>query len=326
MSAMPPILYLSRADVEGLGLGMSEIIGVVEEAFVEKGRGNVEMPPKPGIHPRPDAFIHAMPAYVRSQEAAGMKWISGYPANMGRGLPYISGLMLLNDADTGFPTAVMDATWLTAMRTGAATAVAARHLARRDASTAAILGLGVQGRTNLEALNVVQPGLRRVYAYDVREAAAARFAEEARARHGLEVEICATPEAAVRPAELIVTAGPILRDPSPAIGADWLAPGSFTCALDFDSYVRPDALRAADAFVTDDVGQLRYYKEDGYFRDIPENPVDLGDVVAGKHPGRRGDAERTIAVNLGIALEDVATGQLIYRRARERGVGSWLEA
>ena len=104
---------------------MAEVVEVVEEAFQDKGHGNVEMPPKPGIHTRPDAFIHAMPAYIKSSEAAGMKWISGYPQNSERGLPYISGLMILNDPATGFPISVMDATWLTAMRTGAATAVAA---------------------------------------------------------------------------------------------------------------------------------------------------------------------------------------------------------
>ena len=124
------VLYLSREAVEKLDLKMAEIVNVVEAAFKDKGQGKVEMPPKPGIHTRPDAFIHAMPAFLKSSEAAGMKWISGYPQNMERGMPYISGLMILNDPETGFPISVMDATWLTAMRTGAATAVAAKYLAR----------------------------------------------------------------------------------------------------------------------------------------------------------------------------------------------------
>jgi len=117
------IRYLSREAVEMLGAEMAEIVGVIEAAV--KGNGNVEMPAKPGIHPRKDAFIHAMPAYIRSSEAVGMKWISGYPQKTEGGLPYISGLMILNDPDTGFPIPVMDAAWVTAMRTGAATAVAA---------------------------------------------------------------------------------------------------------------------------------------------------------------------------------------------------------
>ena len=121
----PNLLYLSREDVEAVDLSMADIIAALEEMFREKGQGKVEMPPKPGIHTRPDAFIHAMPAYIPSLEAAGMKWVSGYPGNQARGLPYITGLLVLNDPLTGIPLAVMDATWITAMRTGAAAQVAA---------------------------------------------------------------------------------------------------------------------------------------------------------------------------------------------------------
>ena len=122
------ILYLSREDVEATRLTMLEIIQALESMFLEKGHGRVEMPPKPGIHPRPDAFIHAMPAYIPSLAAAGLKWVSGYPGNQSKGLPYITGLLILNDPDTGVPLAVMDCTWITAQRTGAATAVAAAEL------------------------------------------------------------------------------------------------------------------------------------------------------------------------------------------------------
>ena len=110
------ILYLSRRDVEAIQLPMQEIIDALDEMFKEKGRGKVEMPPKPGIHTQPDAFIHAMPAYIPSLQAAGVKWVSGYPANQAKGLPYITGLLILNDPETGVPLAVMDCTWITAKR------------------------------------------------------------------------------------------------------------------------------------------------------------------------------------------------------------------
>jgi ornithine cyclodeaminase/alanine dehydrogenase-like protein (mu-crystallin family) len=132
-------LYLSRADVESIGMPMTEIIDLLEKAFREKGKGRVEMPPKPGIHTMPDAFIHAMPAYVPSMRSAGIKWVSGYPGNFQRGLPYISGLIVLNDVETGIPYAVMDCTWITAMRTGAASALSAKYLARPDSETIGIL-------------------------------------------------------------------------------------------------------------------------------------------------------------------------------------------
>ena len=155
------ILYLSRKEVAETGLTMAEVIEAVEQAFREKGEGKVEMPPKPGVHSRPDSFIHAMPAYIAATGALGIKWVAGYPENSKRGLPYISGLVVLNDPDTGLPQAVMDCVWITAMRTGAATTVAARYLAREDSKYLGVLGAGVQGFSNLEALKVLFPEARR---------------------------------------------------------------------------------------------------------------------------------------------------------------------
>jgi ornithine cyclodeaminase/alanine dehydrogenase-like protein (mu-crystallin family) len=279
------------------------------------------MPPKPGIHTRPDAFIHAMPAYNKSRDAAGMKWISGYPLNTQRGLPYISGLMILNDPDTGLPLAVMDATWITAMRTGAATAVAARYLARPESKTVAILGCGVQGRTNLQALQVVLKGLDNVRAYDINEEAANRFKKECFISRKIECTVCRCPEEAVRPADVVVTAGPLLRAPSPVIVPDWLKRGVFVCALDFDSYVTAAAFHAADLFCTDDLSQLRYYQKAGYLSNIPAEPVDLADIATGSAEGRKSASERVVSVNLGLAVEDLLTAHLIYRQALARETG-----
>jgi len=133
------LLYLSRADVEAVALDMPAMIGLLETAFREKGEGRVEMPPKPGIHTQPDAFIHAMPAHIPGLHAAGIKWVSGYPGNQAKGLPYITGLLILNDEVTGLPYSVMDCTWITAYRTCAATAVSAKYLARPESETAGIL-------------------------------------------------------------------------------------------------------------------------------------------------------------------------------------------
>lgn len=317
------VLYLSRADVERVALPMSTILAALEEMFREKGEGRVEMPPKPGIHPRPDAFLHAMPAYIPALGAAGMKWVAGYPENPARGLPYITGLLILNDPETGVPLAVMDCTWITAMRTGAATAVAAKHLARPESATVGILACGVQGRSNLEALAELFP-LRRVRAYDVRREVATRFAEEAGTRFGLAVEVVDTPRAAVEGLDLVVTSGPIRRHPTPAIEAGWLAPGAFASAVDFDSYFQGSALREADRIVTDDLAQMEYYRTVGYFAETPPADSELGEIVCGRKPGRRDADERVICLNLGIALDDMATAIRIYQRARELGIGREL--
>ncbi|MEE8572298.1 MAG: ornithine cyclodeaminase family protein [Gemmatimonadota bacterium] len=317
------MLYLTRDDVESVGVTMREIVTALGHMFVEKGKGNAEMPPKPGIHPRQDAFIHAMPGYLPGIRAAGMKWVSGYPENRERGLPYISGLIVLNDPDTGIPLAVMDATWVTAVRTGAATAVAARYLARPDSTTVGIIACGVQGRTNLEALTCVFE-ITHVRAFDTNREAAQRFAREMHRDLALDVTVVDTPKQAVRDSDLVVTSGPILKDPSPTIAAGWLAPGAFACPVDFDSYWQGAALREADKLATDDRGQLEYYRSTGYFQSTPTPYADLGEIATGSMPGRETEHERIICINLGLALEDMATARLIYDRAREKGIGREL--
>ena len=323
MASTGELLYLARSDIKRIGLSMAHVVDAVEDSLVQKGSGNTEMPPKPGIHTRPGAFIHAMPAYIRTTGAAGMKWIGGYPGNTARGLPYITGLMILNDPESGIPLAVMDATWITAVRTGAATAVAARHLARPASRTAAILGCGVQGRSNLEALAVVLPELRDVRVYDVRLEAAHTFARECVEHHELSCTVCASARQAVRTADVVVTAGPMPSPPAPVIEPDWLPDGVFTCVLDFDAYVTPAAFHAADLLVTDDVAQLDYYRSVGYFQGLPDGFSELANVVRGRG-GRTQDDQRIISVNLGLGVEDVATAQLIYTSALDQGVGTSL--
>ena len=317
------LLYLSRADVEKVGLDMPAIIRLLEEAFREKGRGKVEMPPKPGIHTMPDAFIHAMPAFIPSLKSAGIKWVSGYPENQKRGLPYISGLLILNDTGTGIPYAVMDCTWITAYRTGAASALAARYLARPDSETAGILASGVQGRTNLEALACLFP-LKRVFAYDILPEARKKYVAEMRARFDFEVVEVAAPKQAVIESDLVVTSGPILKHPLPTIEENWLKPGAFGSAVDYDSYWTGAALAQMDRISTDDLAQFRYVQSIGYFQQTPDPYADLGEIVAGLKPGRQSDRERTLAINLGLAMDDMAVAPEIYRRACAAGIGTWL--
>ncbi|MCC7360573.1 MAG: hypothetical protein IT317_13925 [Anaerolineales bacterium] len=316
-------LYLSRRDVEALALPMADIIAALDAMFVEKGRGQVEMPPKPGIHTRPDAFIHAMPAYIPSLSAAGMKWVAGYPANQQKGLPYISGLLILNDPETGYPLAVMDCTWITAQRTGAATAVAAKYLARPDSRTVGILACGVQGRSNLEALACLFP-LERVVCFDIHRDAAERYAAEMGARLNLPITVVGDVRSAVAGLDLVVTSGPILKHPQPAIEPGWFTPGAFASLVDFDSYWHGAALAEADRLATDDHAQFRFYRQAGYFQTTPDPYADLGELAAGLKPGRQSAAERTIAINLGLALDDMATAIRLYRRAEQLGVGTRL--
>jgi len=318
------LLYLSQADVAAVGLTMTTIIDALDLAFREKGEGRVEMPPKPGIHPGGgDNFIHAMPAYIPALKSAGVKWVSGFPENFKRGLPYITGLLIYNDVETGLPLAVMDCVWITAKRTGAATAVAAKYLARPDSSVVGVLGCGVQGRSNVEALDVLLP-LQRVMAYDVDATAARRYADEIGERLGLEAIVVETPQQAVTGCDVVVTAGPILKRPHGTILPGWLDEGAFASLVDFDSYWQPAAMKQVDRFCTDDTPQLRHYQQVGYLQDIPPVHADLGELAAGKKPGRQNPQERTMTANLGLAMDDMVVAPLLYKQAVEKGIGTWL--
>ena len=318
------LLYLSKSAVEAVGLTMAEIVESLEVAFRAKGEGRTEMPPKPGVHPGGgDNFLHAMPAYIPDLKSAGIKWVSGFPENYKKGLPYIAGLLILNDVETGIPLSVMDCVWITARRTGAATALSARYLARPESSTVGVLGCGVQGRSNVEALKVLFP-LKKVRAYDLNAETVQRYAAEISADLDLEVIPAATPREAVAGCDIVVTAGPILKKPHATIKADWLDEGAFASLVDFDSYWHPNAMAQAAKFCTDDTPQLRQYQQMGYFKQIPEIYADLGELVSGQKPGRQTPAERTMTANLGLAIDDMAVAPLLYRRAKERGIGTWL--
>jgi len=316
------ILYLSRAQVEALEFSLDEVIAAVEAGFREKAAGKVEMPPKPGIHPRPDAFIHAMPAYLCGLGAAGVKWVSGYPENRRFGLPYITGLLILNCPESGVPLAVMDCTWITEKRTAGATAAAVRRLSLANARRLAIIGAGVQGRANTDALRRVCPGIRTVAVYDPSAQSRAVFEGEVTG-WGLEVEQARAPEDSVKGADVIVTCAPIVKNPKPVIAPEWLKPGSVAVSLDFDATLKAAAAHAAVGMWVDDGAQFDYYRQHGHFADFPTRYYELATLVA-SNQGRRNEAERHVVVNLGLALEDIATALPLYQRALEREIGTLL--
>ena len=166
--------------------------------------------------------------------------------------------------------------------------------------------------------------VEKVTAYDTDPEAMRTFVREAAERWGLEAAGASSPREAVEGCDLVVTAGPILKIPHATIQAGWLKEGAFASLVDYDSYWTREALREADKFCTDDITQLEYVKSLGYFKDIPPVYADLGELVGGQKPGRETPTERTIACNLGLALDDMATAPLVYQRALEQGVGTRL--
>jgi len=281
-------------------------------------------PSKVGLPYKRDAWLHAMPAYIPAQDALGMKWVASVPANNQRDLPQITGLVVLNDSETGFPIAVMDGTWITAMRTGAVSAITARYLAPREVAVLGLVGCGVQMRTQLMALNTVLTP-RQIRVFDVRPQAMDRFIAQMAPLVEAPLEPCASPQQVVEGADVAVTATWLLSPPNPIIRDAWLKPGALALPIDVDSIWEPRSYQNVDKFVTDRWEPLTHFTEGGGFPEgLPKLYCELHELVSGARPGRESEHERIMAMNTGMAIEDIPMARLAYRRAIERGLGTRL--
>lgn len=318
-------LLLTRRDVADL-LPMDACIEAVEHAFRLHGDGRALPPGILGVHAR-DGGFHIKAGILdlgRSYFAA--KTNANFPDNPRRhDLPTIQGVVLLADAEQGRPLAIMDSAEITALRTGAATAVAARHLARGDATTATVYGCGLQGRVQLRALAAVRP-LTRVYAVDRDPARALAFAREMSAALGFEVSAVDEPGAASRASDIWVTCTP---SRAPVLRRAMVAPGSFIAAVGADNEDKQEiepALMAESAIVVDvleqaaTIGDLHHALVAGAVT-TADVRAELGQVVAGLRPGRCSESEIIVFDSTGMALQDVAAAAAVYERAVRAGRG-----
>ena len=318
------ILYLSRRDVEEVNLPLASMLRLIENCFLEKGKGNSIMHPKHWYDWGEERFFSAMTAYTPTFKVAGVKWQSVVPENPNRGLPYINGYIIINNLENGLPIGIMDATWITAARTGAQTAVTAKYLAREESEVLAVLGCGVQGRTNLQALLLVLPKLKCVQAFDINEANLRAYIEDVE-KLGIKVIPCKNQKESILGADVIVTAAGIHKNPKREIEPGWLKQGVLAVPLDYDSYWKPEAINGFDKFFVDDTRQILHFREEGdFFRNIPRIDADFGEIVAGKKTGRQSKFEKIMCMNLGVAFEDTPVAFEIYRAAKEKGIGVWL--
>lgn len=310
-------VYLSQEDIIDLNIPMSKIITLVENGLNEHGHDRVENPPKPGIHSKSDSFIHAMPAFYRNLGIDGLKWVSGYPSNRQLKLPQIAGLMIVNDMDTGLPLAVMDCRWITAMRTAAVSAITAKYCAIKDTRTLGVVGCGVQGRMNLIAFKEILPNLSEITVFDISEEAMKRYKEDFEQQLDVSITPMSNVKEAVEGRDIILTA--TQRLPEPLVRNEWFKPGSLGLGLEASRAWYGDAILQAEKFVTDSWDQTIYFYEHGAFPDgLPKLYAELGEIVAGKKPGRESQEERIIAINIGLALEDVIVADYIYDIAKKK--------
>lgn len=312
------MILLSQKDILTLDIGIGKVISLVEAGMAEHGRGRVENPPKPGLHATPNSFLHAMPAYFRDLGIGGVKWVAGYPDNRAVGLPQIMGTLILNDMQTGVPLCLMDATWITAVRTAATSAVTAKYCARKDARVLGVVGAGVQGRYNLIALKEVLPSLSRAKVTDVDRRTAETFRQELAERTGVEITVCDDAESVARGSDIVVTA--TQRLPKPLIRDEWFEKGCLGLGLEIARAWYGEALHNADKFVTDDWEQAKFFDSQGAFPSgLPSRYIELGRIVIGQEKGREREEERIMAINTGLALADIIVAHHVYEIASKRG-------
>jgi len=322
-------LLLSRSDVEK-ALSMADAIGLVERGFVEFGAGGVDMPQRAVIFvPEHDGVAGFMPALVREMGALAIKTVTAFKGNPKKGLPTIFGTVTLLDMDTGIPLSIMDGGYLTAVRTGAASGVATKYLAKKDARVATIFGAGVQGRTQLEAICTVRD-IEEVRVVDKDPQAAERFVKEM-SGHGpmpVTVRVVASPKDALAGADVVATA---TTSPSPIFDGDDLSPGVHINGvgshapkareLDTRTVVRSKIVCDSVAACLVEAGDLLIPIEEGALNksDIHGG---LAEVISGQLPGRQSNEEITLFKSVGLAFQDAATALETYKKAKAMGLGT----
>ena len=320
------VRFLSKADLDTLGLGMSEIIDILEDAFRVKAAGEVMMPPKIFFHRLGPRFYSSMVSASPALGYAGCKWQSGDPDNASVGLPYIQGLYILTEDATGQMCAIMDSEWITGQRTAAASGLAIRHLAKDSDRTLGILGCGLQGRKHLEAVHAARPQLDRCVCYDLHPERQERYIAEMTGKFGFDSIVgLSGPEEVARNCDVLVTGGPIQKDRQPVIRPDWIGAGTLVVTIDYDSYVTDEMIRAMDLVLTDDYGQIEdARRNEGKFPGVTRVDSTLAELVTNGKGARTSDEQRILAFNLGIALEDLATAIELLSRAERADVGTML--
>ena len=319
-------LILSRTDVVEL-LSLPECIDAVERAFRLHAEGRTLGPGVLGVPASGGGFHIKAAGLVGQRSYFAAKTNANFSDNPRRwGLPTIQGTIVLADAANGAPLAIMDSASVTALRTGAATAVAARFLARTDAPTATIVGCGVQGEIQLAAITTVLP-LRQIMLVDIEHARAEDLAVRATARHGLSVEPTKDLRAAVRASDVCVTCTTSRRA---FLEARDIAPGTFIAAVGADNPEKQElepSLLASATLVVDvlhqcaEIGELHHALKAGVLTRERVH-AELADVVVGRRPGRTREDEITIFDSSGTALQDVAAAVAVYEKAGAAGRGT----
>ena len=307
-------------------LDMDLALTSAEEAFRAYGQGRVNMPPKAYLTLAQGDF-RAMygEIFLDRDHICGLKWVNVHPGNPARGLLTVMAKIILNDPDTGLEFADLDGTHITDYRTGAAGGIAVKYLARPDATRLGLIGAGVQARTQVAAILKVRP-IQEIVVYDRHLTCSRPFAEQTAALYGIAVRPTENPAEAVVDMDIVVTTTP---SRTPVVHREWVSPGTHINAIGADAAGKQELAAAilTDAkVVVDDWAQASHSGEINVpltRGELTQEQIygSLGDIVAGKKPGRENPEEITVFDSTGLIIQDLALGLAVYQRAKERGLG-----
>jgi ornithine cyclodeaminase/alanine dehydrogenase-like protein (mu-crystallin family) len=296
------IRLLSEKDVRCLVPTLSEVVALVEQAYRLDGEGKAEVPTKIGVHPERASLLHAMPAWVSEARALGMKWVSYFPGNAGRGLPDLAGIIVLNDPEHGQPCCIMEAMLVTFLRTAACAAVAAKHLAPRAPRTLGLIGCGGLGRWSLRVMTAVFPSIEQVYVSSRTRRSREEFCASMAADADWKITPVDDPLLAVRGLDIVVTSIPPCipscippgADSRPVAAAAFTA-GTLLIPLDLMHSWQDDVLACADRIAADNPGHFSAQVQARRAAAFPslKPPVPIQDLVIGKLP-RAAASDRTV--------------------------------
>lgn len=308
--------YIIRRPEIERAFKMEDYVSAVERVFKLYGEGGVQMPPKVYLS-FDKGDLRCMPAYIPNMNIAGIKNVNVHPGN--QDIPTVMATIALVNPETGYPLAIMDGTYITNMRTGAAGGVAIKYLSREDSKTAAFVGAGVQARTQLEGLLIARPGINRVFVYDANEASMDSFVQDAKDKHGLDAEKASSVKDAVREADIVTTTTPVR---SPIVMAEYIREGTHINAIGADAEGKeeldPEILKKARVIIDNweqasHSGEINVPISKGIItrEDIH---ADIGEIVSGKKPGRESPEQITVFDSTGLAIQDISAATEIFRK------------
>ena len=316
------LVYLSRAEVERALPEPAALVECVEAAYAARARGEIMTKPKIGLFTESGNFFFSLAAAWEGLGYALTHASFGTPLDKTPpGRHHVGSIEVLVETKQAQPVCVFDAFHVALMLPAAVTAVAAKYLARKDASVAGFVAAGAQARANLATLSTVR-AVTTVLAYDENRAAADSFVRHAQAL-GLQAQAVAHPREAVEPSDLVVTSVPYLPGMAPALEPEWLKPGATASMVDLARSWRP-GLERLDRLVTDDREQAAIQAADGRLKFAGPFDTELAELVSGARPPRRTEAERAAFIHPGHAMGALAIAAAIYKRAKAQGLGTSL--